>query len=175
MIGQAEYNYKRDAFLSLLRTSDMLNRYLELQLRKHNITPSCFGLMNAILSHEKGKTPSYISGWLFRSKHAVTSMIQALEAKGAIRQKLNSQDRRSKSIILTKDGRKAVAKVMPTVKTTVENIFSSLDREEIEILNRILKQLRKDLYKGINGHMGNKEPKPSVKISGTPQAPPKCR
>jgi len=175
MIKQAEDNYKNYAFLSLLRTCDMLNRYLGLQLRKHNITPSCFGLMNAILSHEKGKTPSYISGWLFRSKHAVTSLIHALEAKGAIKQKLDSQDRRSKCIILTKAGRKAVAKVMPTVKTTVENVFFSLDREEIETLNGILKQLRKALYKGINSHIGNKAARPPVKVSRTPQVPPKRR
>jgi MarR family 2-MHQ and catechol resistance regulon transcriptional repressor len=156
---------KRYAFISLLRTGDMLNRYLELQLRKHNITPSSFGLMNAILSHEKGLTPLYISEWLFRSKHAVTSLIHDLEAVGAISQKLNIQDRRSKYIILTKEGRKRVGKVMPTVKTTVENIFSSLDPEEIETFNGMLKRLRKELYRGINTHMVKKVPGESLKAS----------
>jgi len=169
---------KRYAFISLLRTGDMLNRYLELQLKKHNVTPSSFGLMNAILAHKKGLTPLDISEWLFRSKHAVTSLIHDLEAIKAIRQELNIQDRRSKYIILTKEGRKRVGKVMPTVKTTVQNIFSSFDPEEVEIFNGMLKRLRKELYRGINTHVVKKVSKQSLKssrIQGLSRVAPKRR
>ena len=155
-VDQANINDKRYAFLSLLRTGDMLNRYMGLQLKKHGITPSNFGVMNAILSYEERMTPTAISKWLFRSKHAVTFQLHVLEAKGVIKKEINNRDYRSKYVKLTDEGCKGVEEVMPTVKTMVETVFSCLDHEEIDALNSILKRLRKHLYERIDNYMTSK-------------------
>ena len=101
-------------------------------------------------------SPSAISKWLFRSKHAVTSLLHTLEAQGAINEELSIWDQRVKYIKLTEEGRKAVEEVMPTVRMIVESVFSCLDHEEVETLNGILRRLRKQLYKQIDDYMASK-------------------
>lgn len=154
MTKQRSVDTKGYAFLSLLRTGDMLNRYLETKLtarhKRYDIGPSSFGLMNALLSHNGQMTPTAISKWMFRSKHAITSLVRVAELRGIIRKEPNPLDRRSKYVWLTESGRRIANKVTPTVVETTHNALSCLTDEELQALNNVLRRLRKHLYQQLD-------------------------
>ena len=140
------------AFLSLLRSGDMVNRYLELKLQRYHISPTHFGVMNALLTHDNEMTPTEISKWLFRSKHTISATLKVMESKGTVRQRVNTKDYRSKYVSLTEKGLKCAEPIRPMVAAMMETALSSFSEEEIDTLSILLRGLRKHLYQQFDNH-----------------------
>ena len=62
----------------IVRSADILNRYLQIELAKFNSSPTRFAIMNALLVHGGSMTPTAISKWMFRAKHSVTGILKVL-------------------------------------------------------------------------------------------------
>jgi len=121
-------------FLSIVRTHDVLNRYLEIQLAKHNSSPTTFAVMNALIVHGGTMTPTAISKWIFRPKHTITSMLHALEDIGYTKRKTNQHDARSVNIIITKKGWEATEKMIPIAEEMGQRAISCFDSDQLETL-----------------------------------------
>ena len=133
--------------MSIVRTADVLNRYLELELAKHGSSPIRFGVMNALLVHGGSMTPTAISKWTFRAKHTTSSMLHVLEDIGYIRREPNVNDSRSVNIVATEKGRDATEKMILISQEINHKVLSCFDDEQIETLMNLLRQLRKHLFK----------------------------
>lgn len=135
-----------NTLLSLTRTSDILGRYIEIETGKYGSSPIHFAVLNAISVHGGTMTPGAISKWIFRSKHAVTQVLDALERQELIRREINTSDRRSIHVILTEKGWDYVCRMVPVAREAGERILSPLGKEHLETLNSLLKQMRKQLF-----------------------------
>jgi len=136
--------------MSIVRTSDVLNRFLEIELAKHGSSPIRFGVMNALFVHGGKMTPTTISKWTFRAKHTISSMLHVLEDIGFICREPNVNDRRSVNIVITEKGWDATEKMIPVSEEINHKVLSCFDDEQIETLMNLLKQLRKHLFKQTN-------------------------
>lgn len=136
--------------MSIGRTGDVLNRYLEIELAKQGSSPIRFGVMNALFVHGGTMTPTAISKWTFRAKHTISSMLHVLEAMGFIQREPNVNDGRSVNIVVTKKGKKATEKMIPISEEINHKVLSCFDDEQIETLMNLLRQLRKHLFKQID-------------------------
>lgn len=136
---------KTTAVMSMVRTQDIMNRFLEIELGKYGSNPPRFAVMNALLVHGGTMRPSEISKWIFRAKHTVTSMLKALENIGYVKRIANKNDRRSVNIVVTEEGWKSTDKMLPIAEDISKKILSSLDENEIDVLLNILKKIRKHL------------------------------
>jgi len=143
-------NEATKAIMSIMRTHDVLNRYITIELAKHNSNPTRFAVMNALIVHGGTMTPTAISKWIFRAKHTITSMLHVLEGIGYIERKANQNDARSVNIIITKKGWEATEKMIPIAEEMGQRAVSCFDSEQLETLLSLLKQFRKCLLKQIN-------------------------
>jgi DNA-binding MarR family transcriptional regulator len=136
---------KTTAVMSMVRTQDIMNRFLEIELGKYGSNPPRFAVMNALIVHGGTMRPSEISKWIFRAKHTVTSMLKALESIGYLKRRANKEDRRSVDIVMTEKGWKSTDKMLPIAEDISKELLSSLDEKEIDVLLDILKKIRKHL------------------------------
>jgi DNA-binding MarR family transcriptional regulator len=142
---QDSVNLRTIAVMSIIRTADIVNRCLDIELRKLNTSPARFAVMNALVVHGGTMSPSKISKWIFRAKHSVTSMLQVLESIGYVKRKPNGNDRRSVNIVVTKEGWKSLEEMIPRAEDMNQKILACLDEKQIETLMEILKQIRRHL------------------------------
>jgi len=136
---------KATAVMSMVRTQDIMNRFLEIELGKYGSNPPRFAVMNALIVHGGTMRPSEISKCIFRAKHTVTSMLKALENIGYVKRIANENDRRSVKIVVTEKGWKSTDMMMPIAQEISQQILSCLDEEQIETLMITLRQIRRHL------------------------------
>ena len=147
--------HKRDirgtkTIMRIVRTTDILNRYLEIELAKQGSSPIRFGVMNALFVHGGTMTPTAISKWTFRTKQSITAMLHILEDTGFIRRESKEDDNRSVNIVVTEKGQSATKRMIPIAAKINSEILSCFDDEGIETLMNLSKQLRKHLFKQID-------------------------
>ncbi|MEJ2725643.1 MAG: hypothetical protein P8175_13565 [Deltaproteobacteria bacterium] len=106
---------KTKAVMSMVRTHDVMNRFLEIELGKHGSNPSRFAVMNALLLHGGKMTPTEISKC------------------------------RSVDIVVTEKGWKSTDDMLQIAEEISKEILFSLDEKEIDTLLDILKKIRKHL------------------------------
>ena len=140
--------------MSLIRTSDIVNRYLELKLKEDGSTPIespiHFAVINALLLRAGKKTPTNLSKWVFRATHTVTSMIDTLARKQLVRRRRDGKDRRSINIVLTEKGIDANRKVIPILEEISRTILYDIKDQQVEELSGILRQIRRHLLAQID-------------------------
>jgi DNA-binding MarR family transcriptional regulator len=129
---------------SFIRTWQIIDRYLELELSKQESNPIRFAIMNALYRHGGQMTPTEISKWVFRSKNSITSVINNLEREGFVRREPSKSDRRSVTVVITEKGWSKTNKITPIAQEISREILSCLDREQLDTLGTILRAIRKD-------------------------------
>lgn len=142
-ISRGDKKRNLNFIMSFIRTFDVLNRYLELELFKYKTSPIRFAVMNAMIVHGGQMTPTAISKWTYRSPRTITSMLDSLEQDGLIRREPNTKDRRSINAVVTEKGWEHTSKLIPAVDRIDQRALSCLSEDELNTLNNIHKKLRK--------------------------------
>lgn len=135
---------------SLVRTWQIINRYLELELRKQESSPIRFAIMNALYRHGGQMTPTEISEWVFRSKNSITSVINTLEREGFVRREPSKNDRRSVTVVITDKGWGKTNKITPIAQEMSREILSCLDKEQLDTLRATLRAVRENVLTKIS-------------------------
>lgn len=136
---------KTKLIMAIVRSADILNRYLQVELSKYGSSPTRFAIMNALLVHGGSMTPTAISKWVFRAKHSITAMLRGLGESGLVNQEPNKKDGRSVNIVVTKKGWKATRAMLTEAEKISKEVLSCFSEKEIEILMELLKRFRKHL------------------------------
>ncbi|MBW2127721.1 MAG: hypothetical protein JRH08_19295 [Deltaproteobacteria bacterium] len=68
-----------------------------------------------------------------------------LEAKGLIKRKPDSKDKRLQRVYLTAKGKSLKGKLIPIALETLENIFAGIKQQDIQSLERIHKKIIKNI------------------------------
>jgi len=130
-------------FLSFIYTADVVNRYLDIEVARYPVGRTGFSVLHNLVLHGGTMTPTSLSQRVFRSKHAVTRVVDKLETLGFVKRDAIGADRRVRKVSITKAGLSFVKKSQATGQQRMGHVLlSSLDRKQIESLANMMKKIR---------------------------------
>ena len=136
---------KVDTFLAFIYTSDLVNKYLDIELGSQPLTRAGFNILHILILHEGTMQPTEISKEILRSKHSVSNAIDTLERHGLVKSEVSTRDRRVRKISITRRGLNLVKKATTSSRERLsQNLFRDLDKRQLEQFNTILKKIRRD-------------------------------
>ena len=133
---------KFDNFLSFVYTSELVNRYLDIELRKFGINRTQMSILHIIIARGGILTPTELSRRITRSKHATTKAVDSLEELGLTRSARTKSDRRLRRVSVTEKGLDLVEKTMSLRHKIGSQAMQCLDHQEAKALQDILTRFR---------------------------------
>ncbi|MDD5339545.1 MAG: MarR family transcriptional regulator [Dehalococcoidales bacterium] len=131
--------------LSILTSFEVMARYLELKLQRHQVSLIRFNIMSALAKRGGEMTPSEIAEAVFREKNTITAAINTLEREGLVHREPSIDDRRSVKVMITEKGWDEVNHLSPIAQELSQEALSCLDKNNIEDLVEIMRSLRASL------------------------------
>ena len=130
-------------FLSFVYTAEVVNRYLDIELARYPISQTGFSILHNLILHGGTMTPTNLSKRLFRSKHAVTRVVDTLERLGFVKRGTIGRDRRVREVSITKEGLEFIKDAKAVGQRRMGRILlRPLDKKQIEVLEMMMKQIR---------------------------------
>jgi MarR family 2-MHQ and catechol resistance regulon transcriptional repressor len=127
-------------YLKLTRTSDRLWDRLALGLQREGVTPSQFGVLEALF-HLGPMCQRDLGERILRSSGNMTMVIGNLERRGLVRRARSTEDRRYHQVLLTAQGERLVRRVFPEHAAAITRELSVLTREEQRTLGHLCRKL----------------------------------
>ena len=131
--------------LSIFTSFEVLERYLEVELRQHEATLIKFNIMSTLFKNGGEMTPSEIAESVFREKNSITSVINTLEREGVVRREPSTDDRRSVKVIITDKGWKKANRLSPIAQELSREALACIDKEQLEELVNNMRAIRESL------------------------------
>ena len=141
--------------LSILMSFEVLARYLEIELKRSEATLIRFNVMSTLFKNGGEMTPSEIAESVFREKNSITAVINTLEREGVVRREPSMEDRRSVKVVITDKGWKEANRLSPIAQEISREVLSCLNKEKVEDLVEIMRNLRENLLPRIAKTSGN--------------------
>lgn len=132
-----------DNFLSFVYTSEVVNQYLDTQLRKSSLNRTQMSILHILITHGGVMTPTELSCRVQRSKHATTRSVDNLDELGLTKSSRTKKDRRLRKVAVTEKGLDMVESTMPLRHDIASRVMQCLTDDEMEVINSILRKLRK--------------------------------
>lgn len=140
-------------FLSFIYTADVINRYLDIELARYPVGRTGFSVLHNLVLHGGTMTPTILSERIFRSKHAVTRVVDKLEKLGFVKRGNISTDRRVRKVSITIEGLAFVKESQYAGQQRVGHVLlQTLDQKQIETLRIMMKEIREHTLKLIAKH-----------------------
>lgn len=127
-------------YLKLTRTSDRLWDRLALGLQRQGLTPSQFGVLEALF-HLGPMCQRDLGERILRSSGNMTMVVGNLERRGLVRRERSTEDRRYHQVHLTAQGELLVRRVFPEHAAAITRELSILTREEQRTLGHLCRKL----------------------------------
>lgn len=143
--------------LSIMYSFDVINRYLQKEMRKHGSRPIRAMVLNTLRAHGGNLTPMALSKELFRAPNSITSLVYTLEREGLVEKRQSKKDARSIEVVLTGKGREVSNKLMPTMREISLRPLSVLNEEQITNVRENLKQVREYLLERLASPEADKD------------------
>lgn len=147
---------------SILMSFEVLERYLEVELRRSDVSLIRFSVMSALFKNGGEMTPSEISESVFREKNSVTAVINTLEREGVVRREPSTSDRRSVKVVITDKGWKEANRLSPIAQELSRDCLACIDKDKVEDLVEIMRSLREKLLPKITKTPGNGKRQPQA-------------
>ncbi|MEO8031463.1 MAG: MarR family transcriptional regulator [Gemmatimonadota bacterium] len=129
------------AFVKLNRATNALRARLVPPLgRDHDLTESQLGVLEALL-HLGAMPQRQLSDKLLVSGSNLTTVIDNLERRGAVRRGADPADRRINRIALTDKGRGLIERAFPEHAARITSLMGALTRDELTSLGRLCRKL----------------------------------
>ncbi len=138
--GTAAEERALNTFVKLMRATDSVRSRLEPHLRREGVTPTQFGVLEALL-HLGPMNQRALGAKLLVSKGNVTKVVDNLEKRQFVQRQAAPADRRQSIVSLTRAGRRAIAAIFPRQVQAITREFSPLTAREQELLGRLCKKL----------------------------------
>ena len=148
--------------LSILMSFEVLQRYLEVELRPYRASLIRFNIMSTLFKNGGEMTPSAISESVFREKNSITAVINTLEREGVVRREPSASDRRSVKVVITDKGWKEANRLNPVAQELSREALACMDKDNVEDLVEIMRNLREKLLPKITKTPGNSKKQPQA-------------
>jgi DNA-binding MarR family transcriptional regulator len=130
-------------FLSFIQTADVVNRYLDIEVARYPVGRTGFSVLHNLVLHGGTMKPTNLSERIFRSKHAITRVVDNLEKLGFVKRDAIGSDRRVRKVSITKEGLAFVKESQAAGQQRIGHVLlDPLDQKQIEALGTMMKQIR---------------------------------
>jgi MarR family 2-MHQ and catechol resistance regulon transcriptional repressor len=129
-----------DAYVKLLRASRAVLARVEPRLAAAGLTPTQFGVLEAIL-HKGPLSQRDLSQKVLTSPGNMTDLIDKLEARGLVRRVRQKTDRRAVRVELTAEGRELIGPLFAAHAKDIDAAMTGLCMEELQQLGTLLRKL----------------------------------
>ena len=152
--------------LSIMMSYEVLERYLEIELRRHKASLIRFNIMSALFVNGGEMMPSEIAESVFREKNTITAVIKSLEREGVVRREPSASDRRSVKVVITDKGWKEANRLSPIAQELSRECLACIEKGNVEDLVETMRDLREKLLPKITKTNGNGKRHPqALKVS----------
>lgn len=128
-------------FFKLVRVVNLTARpFLETVGKQHHLSLNEWRVMVVLASHP-GVAATDVADSTGLDKMSVSRALGALERRGRLRREPDPQDQRRSRLYLSTDGRRLFARIGVAAKKREAELFSSVQRRELEQLARTLDKL----------------------------------
>jgi DNA-binding MarR family transcriptional regulator len=141
--------------LSILMSFEVLARYLEVELKRYEVSLIRFNIMSTLFKNGGEMTPSEISESVFREKNSITAVLNTMEKQGVVRREPSTNDRRSVKVVITEKGWKEANRLSPVAQELSRGALTCLDKEKVEELVETMRTLRENLLPKIAKSVAN--------------------
>ena len=121
---------------SCLRFHNRLERRMAEALGTHGLTLPQFDVL-ATLWHGEGITQQELAERLLVTKGNVVGLIDRVSLAGWVERRADPEDRRANRLFLTNAGRKLLARAWPDQIALSEQIFGTLDEDELRQMHEL--------------------------------------
>lgn len=105
------------------------------------VTSNIMNILTLLYKHRTPMTQNELSRELHLSRQTVTSVVDSLEQRGLVSRSIAENDRRSRMITLTEDGRASGRRIGRTMRNVELSAFKKLSSEEQNALVDIMEKL----------------------------------
>jgi DNA-binding MarR family transcriptional regulator len=134
-------------FLTLLRTATDLSNGLDRYLGTHALLQGRWWVLILLMREDDGcSSPSKLAEKAGVSRATMTGLIDGLQRDGLVSRMVDSRDRRQTLVKLTKQGQAKLDEVMPDYYRRVNQLMSTLSREEGETLLLLLNKVSQQTH-----------------------------
>jgi MarR family 2-MHQ and catechol resistance regulon transcriptional repressor len=127
-------------YLKLTRASERLWNRLALGLQREDLTPSQFGVLEA-LYHLGPMCQRDLGERILRSSGNMTMVVGNLERRGLVRRERSADDHRFNQVHLTPEGERLVRRVFPGHADAITRELAILTQEEQRNLGNLCRKL----------------------------------
>jgi DNA-binding MarR family transcriptional regulator len=134
---------EEEALLNLIRTSDGLNRVLQLSIRQWNITSTQYNVLRILRGAQPdGLTCSAIGSRMINSEPDITRLLERLTRLNLIRQQRDQHDRRVLWTQISETGLALLKEMDPMILRFPGELLGHLSQTELTELIRLLALVR---------------------------------
>jgi len=138
--GSSAERLALSTYLKLTRASERLWNRLALGLQRERLTPSQFGVLEAL--HHLGPMHQRDLGErILKSSGNMTLVIDNLETRGLVRRERSAEDRRFIQVHLTPEGERLIRRVFPGHAAAITRELTVLTQEEQRTLGNLCRKL----------------------------------
>jgi DNA-binding MarR family transcriptional regulator len=132
-----------EAFLNLVRTSEQLQRALQMRLKPFAITETQYNCLRILRgAGTAGLTCAEIAERLVSQDPDITRLVERLQRQGLVRRERGAKDRRVVLTNITAAGLDRLKETDPVVNRTVHSLLSHLAQSELKTLIGLLERAR---------------------------------
>lgn len=134
---------EEEALLNLLRTSDCLNRAVQVKTRQWGVTATQYNVLRILRGAQPdGLTCAAIGSRMITAEPDITRMLKRLKALKLIRQKRDSRDRRVLWTVISASGLALLGEMEPAITALPGELLGHLKQAELKELIRLLELAR---------------------------------
>jgi DNA-binding MarR family transcriptional regulator len=153
--------------LSILMSYEVLARYLEVELKRYDVSLTRFHIMSTLFKSGGEMTPSEIAESVFREKNSITAVLNTMEKQGVIRREPSPNDRRSVKVVITDKGWNEANRLSPIAQEMSRKCLSCLEKGKVEDLVETMRTIRENLLPDIARTVGSGRYRSSVNTVAT--------
>jgi DNA-binding MarR family transcriptional regulator len=140
---------EEEALLNLLRTSDCLNRAVQLKTRPWGVTSTQYNVLRILRGAQpQGFTCSAIGSRMIAAEPDITRLLARLKALKLIRQRRDRQDRRVVWTQISESGLALLQEMEPVILRLPGELLGHVSEAELTELIRLLELARERIAKG---------------------------
>lgn len=134
---------QQEAVLALLRTTDLVRRFLGRIVEPHGITLQQYNVLRILRGAGEAGIPTLaITERMIEQTPGITRLLDRLEAKGLVRRQRCAEDRRQVLCWLTEPGRELLAGLDPAMDGLDDGALGMLAPDDLDTLIRLLDGIR---------------------------------
>ncbi len=135
-------NKKQECIYSIKQLHDSLEKHLNSNLKKSDLTMTQMGAL-CMLNYEKQGmcTLKEFEQILHLAQSTTVGIVKRLEQKGLVSCSVDSKDRRNKYVQITPKGEALCGPAVASMNTVTEDLFVGMTEEEMSTLIHLAKKL----------------------------------